>query len=174
MRLRAHTCAHCSSINEAHYKRHHDIAEQLRAVYESSGEINWSIVPSGSDNDDRGRTKERGGSLESDENQDFNNDPADMPASKRERKDAKRLARAASRSKVITQEEIRHIDNTIHSSEGLTSNDADGPRNAQEVEDIEAQLRVSNRYWWCLLVCICRLANHFAVSRTRLQHSGGP
>ncbi|KAE8828606.1 hypothetical protein P3342_010237 [Pyrenophora teres f. teres] len=141
MRLRGHTCAHCISIDEAHYKRHHDIAEQLRAVYESCSEINWGIVPSKSDDDSRGRVKKLGDALEQDENHDPNHDSGDTPASKRERKDAKRLARAANRSKVITQEEIRYIDNTIHSSRGLTGNDADGPQNAEEVEDIERQLR---------------------------------
>ncbi|KAI2475596.1 hypothetical protein Ptr902_12937 [Pyrenophora tritici-repentis] len=141
MRLRGHTCAHCISIDESHYKRHHDIAEQLRAVYDSCSDINWGIVPSNSDNDSRGRVKGLADALEQDENQDPNQDPGDTPASKRERKDAKRLARAANRSKVITQDEIRHIDNIIHASHGLTGNDTDGPQNAEEVEDIERQLR---------------------------------
>lgn len=144
MRLRGHTCAHCISIDEAHYKRHHDIAEQLRAVYESCGEIDWSIIPSAPDADKRGRSKEPGDALGTAESQDIQLNPEDVPSSKRERKDAKRLARAASRSRVITQEEIKHMDSVIHSAQGLTSNDADGPRNAEEVEDIERQLRVSD------------------------------
>jgi len=144
MRLRGHTCAHCLSIDEAHYKRHHDIAEQLRAVYETCGEITWSIVPSESNSNSYERAKECSDSLDADENQDPNYDSGDTPTSKREKKNAKRLARAASRSKVITQHEIKHIDETIHSSQGLTSNDADGPRNAEEVEEIEKQLRVSD------------------------------
>lgn len=128
MRLRGHTCKYCMGIDEQHYKRHHDIAERLRAVYESCGEIDWNIVPDESELDERGRARDLG--------------DEDTPSSKRERKDAKRLARAASRSRVITQEEIRYIDSVVHSAEGITSNDADGPRNPEEIEEIERQLRV--------------------------------
>jgi hypothetical protein len=141
MRLRGHTCTYCQSINEAHYKRHHDIAEQLRAVYESCGEVDWTIVPSEPEAEERGRMREPGDG-EHDE-VDRSLTPEDTPSSKRERKDAKRLARAASRSKVITQDEIRYIDSVVHSSEGISSNDNDGPRNPEEVEEIEKQLRVS-------------------------------
>jgi hypothetical protein len=141
MRLRGHTCTYCQSIDEAHYKRHHDIAEQLRAVYESCGEVDWTIVPSEPEAEERGRMREPGDG-EHDE-VDRSLTPEDTPSSKRERKDAKRLARAASRSKVITQDEIRYIDSVVHSSEGISSNDNDGPRNPEEVEEIEKQLRVS-------------------------------
>jgi hypothetical protein len=55
------------------------------------------------------------------------------------------LARAASRSRVITQEEIRYIDSVVHSSEGISSNDNEGPRNPEEIEEIEKQLRVSSQ-----------------------------
>jgi len=158
MRLRGHTCAPCLSIDEVHYKRHHDIAEQLRAVYEICGEITWAIVPSESDNDSRERAKEYGDILEADENQDPNYDYGDTATSKREKKEAKRLARAASRSKVITQYDITHIDEIIHSSHGLPSNDSDGPCNAEEVEEIERQLRVSD-CWGVALAHTCQLAN---------------
>ncbi|KAG9193093.1 hypothetical protein G6011_03128 [Alternaria panax] len=127
MRLRGHTCKYCMGIDEHHYKRHHDIAERLRTVYESCGEVDWSIVPDEPEPEERGRTREPSGE--------------DTPSSKRERKDAKRLVRAASRSRVITQEEIRYIDSVVHSAEGITCNDADGPRSPEEVEEIERQLR---------------------------------
>ncbi|KAI4937730.1 hypothetical protein J4E85_000165 [Alternaria conjuncta] len=127
MRLRGHTCKYCMGIDEQHYKRHHDIAERLRAVYESCGEIDWNIVPDESELEEHGIARDLG--------------DEDTPSSKRERKDAKRLARAASRSRVITQEEIRYIDSVVHSVEGITSNDADGPRNPEEIEEIERQLR---------------------------------
>lgn len=128
MRLRGHTCKYCMGIDEQHYKRHHDIAERLRAVYESCGEIDWNIVQDESELEERGKARDL-----SDE---------DTPSSKRERKNAKRLARAASRSRVVTQEEIRYIDSVVHSAEGITSNNADGPRNPEEIEEIERQLRV--------------------------------
>jgi hypothetical protein len=148
MRLRGHTCTYCQSIDEAHYKRHHDIAEQLRAVYESCGEVDWTIVPSEPEAEERGRMREPGDG-EHDE-VDRSLTPEDTPSSKRERKDAKRLARAASRSKVITQDEIRYIDSVVHSSEGISSNDNDGPRNPEEVEEIEKQLRVSIQACWLM------------------------
>ncbi|KAI4650340.1 hypothetical protein J4E93_002696 [Alternaria ventricosa] len=132
MRLRGHTCKYCMGIDEQHYKRHHDVAERLRAVYESCGEVDWNIVPDESELDERGRARDLGDD--------------DAPSSKRERKDAKRLARAASRSRVITQEEIRYIDSIVHSAEGITSNDADGPRNPEEIEEIERQLRVGAEF----------------------------
>jgi hypothetical protein len=116
-------------IDEQHYKRHHDIAERLRAVYESCGEVDWNIVPDELELEERERAREP-----SDE---------DTQSSKRERKDAKRLARTASRSSVITQDEIRYIDSMVHAPEGITSNDANGPRNPEEIEEIERQLRVS-------------------------------
>jgi hypothetical protein len=115
-------------IDEKHYKRHHDIAERLRAVYESCGEVDWNIVPDERELEERGRAREP-----SDE---------DKPSSKRERKDVKRLARTASRSSVLTQDEIRYIDSIVHAPEGITSNDANGPRNPEEIEEIERQLRV--------------------------------
>lgn len=116
-------------IDEQHYRRHHDIAERLRAVYESCGEVDWNIVPDEFGPEERGRVREPG--------------DEDTPLSKRERKDAKRLVRAASRSRVITLEDIGYIDSVVHSAEGTTSNDADGPRNPEEVDEIERQLRVS-------------------------------
>jgi hypothetical protein len=145
MRLRAHTCTYCLSIDEAHYKRHHDIAEHLRGVYESCGEVEWSIIPAEPEARDRGRAREPGDSSGGSGDLDRSITPEDTPSSKRERKDAKRLARAASRSRVITQDEIRYIDSILHSAEGISSNDNDGPRNPEDVEEIERQLRVSAR-----------------------------
>jgi hypothetical protein len=144
MRLRGHTCQYCQAIDEAHYKRHHDIAEQLRAMYESCGEVDWTIVPTEPAVEECGRAREPGDSSGGNDELDRSLTPKGMPSSKRERKDAKRLARAASMSRVITQEEIRYIDSVVHSSEGISSNDNDGPRNPEEVEEIEKQLRVSS------------------------------
>lgn len=139
MRLRAHTCQYCLSIEEAHYKRHVDIAEQLRSVYESCSELDWGIVPS--EGDERGRCREPGDSSADGEETDRSLTPEDTPASKRERKNAKRLARAASRSKNITQCEIQYIDSVIHSADGTTSNEDNGPRNPDEIDEIEQHLR---------------------------------
>ena len=67
--------------------------------------------------------------------------PEETTASKRERKDAKCLARAASRTKVVTHEEIQHIDSVIHSSEGLANGDGASPANVEEMQLIEQHLR---------------------------------
>jgi predicted RNA-binding protein Jag len=141
MRLRGHTCTFCLSIDEAHYKRHHDIAEHLRSVYESCGEVDWNIIPLEPEAENRGRAREPGDSSGGSEEADRSITPEDTPSSKRERKDAKRLARAASRSRVVTQDEIRYIDSILHSAEGISGNENDGPRNPEEVEEIERQLR---------------------------------
>lgn len=139
MRLRAHTCQYCLSIEEAHYKRHYDIAEQLRSVYESCGEVDWSIIPY--EPDERGRPVEPGGRVVNSDETDRSLTPEDALISKRERKDAKRLVRAASRAKVITQDEIAYVDSVIHSADGASSNEDDGPRNAEEIEEIEQHIR---------------------------------
>lgn len=136
MRFRAHTCAYCQSIDEAHHKRHSDLAVQLRSIYENCGEVEWSIVPS--EAEERGREREPGDQTDP---RDGSITPDDVPSSKRERKDAKRLARAANRSKIITQDEIRYVDSVLHSADGISSNETDGPRNPEEIEEIEKNLR---------------------------------
>lgn len=67
--------------------------------------------------------------------------PEDVSSSKRDRKDAKCLARAANRARVIHGEEISYIDAVIHSAEGLSGADSDGPCNAEELEEIERHLK---------------------------------
>jgi hypothetical protein len=134
MRLRSHTCNYCRTVDEAHYRRHKELAEQLRAIYESGGEVDWSIIP---DSEERGRAREYdGGAAESE-----GATPNDALSSKREKKDAKSLVRAASRSRVITGAEIGHVDSVLHSAEGLSAGDSDAPRNAEEIEEVERHLR---------------------------------
>ncbi|KAF2129678.1 hypothetical protein P153DRAFT_423203 [Dothidotthia symphoricarpi CBS 119687] len=139
MRGRGHICHYCHTIDEAHYTRHHKIAEQLRGVYESCSEGNWNIVPSENDECERGRESDAR-SADSKEI-DHSPTPGDTLSSKRDRKDAKRLARAASRSRVITQEEIRYVDSVLHSAEGVSGSEADGPCNPEEIDEIEKHLR---------------------------------
>ncbi|KAI8942341.1 hypothetical protein NX059_000419 [Plenodomus lindquistii] len=130
MRLRGHTCTYCLTIEEAHYKRHIDIAEKVRGLYESCGQFDWTIIPS-----------EPGHGRIASKDDDSDPSPAseNTPTSKREKKDAKCLARAASRSRIITQEEIHYVDSVLHLADG--ANDGDGPRNPEEIEEIERHLR---------------------------------
>jgi hypothetical protein len=139
MRLRSHTCHYCRTIDEAHYGRHRRIAESLRDVYESADEADWSIIPS--EPNDRGRARECIASSPEYRDGDRGSAPADIPSSKRERKDAKCLARATSRARVISWDEILHIDSVIHCADGLSNGGSDGPHNMEEVEEIERHLK---------------------------------
>jgi hypothetical protein len=136
MRLRSHTCHYCHTIDEAHDRRHKKIAGQIRHIYESCGLVDWTIIPV---------ETEEGGRLidyqaERDET-DCDLTLEDTSSSKRERKDAKSLAKAASRSRVIGRDEILHVDTVIHSAEGVLSGDNDGPCNTDEMEEIERHLK---------------------------------
>jgi hypothetical protein len=138
MRLRSHSCRYCRDIDEAHHRRHKKIAEGIRDVYESCGEVDWSIIPSGTE--ERGRSRDFDAGSVQDEEAD-RADSEEAPSSKRERKDAKNLARAASRSRVISQDEIVYVDQVIHSSDGVSSGDDVGPCNTEEMEEIDRHLK---------------------------------
>lgn len=139
MRRRAHTCAYCISINEAHHKRHNDIVQQLRIVYDSCGQVDWSILPY--DQEERGRARNVECFTMDNDEADGSPTAQDTAASKRDRKHAKSLARAASRARVVTQEEILYVDSVIHAVDGMSNSDSDGPRNPEEIEEIERHLR---------------------------------
>jgi hypothetical protein len=139
MRLRGHTCHYCRTIDEAHHRRHKQVAEQLRGVYESC-ELDWAIVPS--EPEERGRARAYPMGLDDSREPDSANTMEDVSSSKREKKDAKCLARAASRSRVITGAEVAYVDSIIHSAEGLSDADSNGsPRNLEEIEEMERHLR---------------------------------
>lgn len=138
MRLRGHTCHYCRTIDEAHHNRHRKIAETLRDAYEASGEPEWSIVPA--DSEDRGRGS--GYHTCSTTTRDSQGEATlEAAPSKRDRKDAKSLARAASRARVISQDEIDYIGATIHPAEGPSSDDVDGPQTTEEMVEIEKHLK---------------------------------
>ncbi|KAF3043997.1 hypothetical protein E8E12_005444 [Didymella heteroderae] len=139
MRNRAHICNYCCTIDEAHYKRHRDLVEQLRSIYESCGEADWTIVPV--EPGDPRWSRSSDAQTSEGETSDRSITPEETPASKRERKDAKCLARAANRTKVATQEEIKYVDSVLHSSEGVANGDGASPANVEEVWLIEEHLR---------------------------------
>jgi hypothetical protein len=138
MRLRSHTCHYCRTIDEAHNRRHKKIAGQIRDVYDSCG-VDWTIIPP--ENEERGRSTAYGAGLAVHDEADRDLTPEDTPSSKRERKDAKCLARAASRTRVITREEVLHVDAVLHSAEGVSNGDSSGPSNTDELEEIEHHLK---------------------------------
>jgi len=137
MRLRGHTCAYCLTIEEAHHKRHFDIAEKIRCVYESCGEVDWTIIPCFAH--ERGRPREPGDHRAVNKDSDLSPTLDDTPTSRREKKNAKSLARAANRSRVITQDEILYVGDVLHPADGAC--DSDSPRNPEEVDEIERHLR---------------------------------
>lgn len=135
MRLRAHTCQYCNSIDLAHYKRHKELAELLYAIYEYCGEPEWSIHTS-NDNEPESVTRTWIESLETSESPDNS-----RSITKRDKKDAKHLARAAGRVRVVTQEDLNYLDSVIHVDECMLGSDNNGPANADECEEIANNLR---------------------------------
>ncbi|KAF1972093.1 hypothetical protein BU23DRAFT_165870 [Bimuria novae-zelandiae CBS 107.79] len=134
MRNRGHTCDMCQHADEHHYKRHQEMCEQIRSIYESCGE-DWPIIPD--DEDDRGRSRSRGSDAFDSEGR--SSISGKKPLKKRDKKEQKRQIRAASRTKVITQEEISYIHSVLHpaASYGNTEN----PNNPEEIEEIEQHLK---------------------------------
>lgn len=101
--------------------------------------MDWTIIPVEPGDPRRGRSVDTH-STDS-ESIDGSLAPEETSISKRERKDAKCLARAASRARVVTQEEIKYIDSALHPAEGVSGNDSAGPANVEEIQLIEAHLR---------------------------------
>jgi hypothetical protein len=131
MRNRAHMCAMCNTADQAHHKRHRDLAERLRSIYEICGK-DWSIVPS--EDHERGRVRRT--QFES-----FNNDRASegVQPTKKDKKEEKRLFKATCRRRVITLDDIMYIESVLHPPSA--NGDAEGPRNTEEIEEIERHLR---------------------------------
>jgi hypothetical protein len=64
---------------------------------------------------------------------------SDTPVSKRDRKDAKRFAKAATRSNIVTQQEIQHVDMVIHATEYIPRTSNDDPSNSDQIDQIGQQ-----------------------------------
>lgn len=133
MRNRGHTCDMCIQIDEHHYKRHLEICQQIRTIYELCGE-DWPIIPE--DEDRRGRS--RSGSPDEFES-DSRSPPPGAPLKKKDKKELKRQVRAASRTKVITQEDIKYLESVLHPA--ASSTDTNNPNNSEEIEEIERHLK---------------------------------
>jgi hypothetical protein len=121
-----------------HYKRHHELVEHLRAIYESC-ELDWTILPAEPGDPDGERAFDASSPIIESDHQSI--PPEETTASKRERKDAKCLARAASRARVVTQDEIKYVDSVLHSTENTSNNDSADPANVEEMQLIESHLR---------------------------------
>jgi hypothetical protein len=134
MRNRAHCCSMCIGADQAHHKRHQEIAEILRIIFEICGE-DWSIIPA--DEHERGRVGRRVSNAWDDEGED--QWPPGSAQKRKDKKEQKRLARAATRRRVITLEEIKCLESVLHPAS--SNPDAVGPRNPDEVDEIERHLR---------------------------------
>jgi hypothetical protein len=139
MRCRSHTCQYCATIDEAHFQRHKKIAELIRRVYDSCGFTDWTILRSepaerSQASDDATIWAARNGIVSGSISE-------PKPLSKREKKDAKNLIRAANRPQIISNEEIFYVEAVIHPAEGILGDDNDGPSNTDEMEEIERHLK---------------------------------
>ena len=124
----------CLHTDEHHHKRHVELCQQIRSIYDSCGE-DWPIAPQ--EEEDRGRTTLR----ESDavhRNQ-LPSASTDTLVTKKAKKERRRQARAASRSKVTTQEDIIHVSSVVHSADPQEVNA--NPSNPAEIEEIEQHLK---------------------------------
>jgi hypothetical protein len=134
MRNRGHTCDMCMHIDEHHYKRHREMCELIRSIYESCDE-EWPLIPD--DEEPRGRSATRcSDAFDSD---DRSSTSGDLPLKKRDRKEQKRQIRAASRTKVVTQEDISYIDSVLHPT--AIEMGPETPANPEEIEEIEQHLK---------------------------------
>jgi hypothetical protein len=105
----SHTCYYCRTADEAHHKRHEKIAETIKVIYACCNVIDWRIIPSRPAED--GLTNEE---YPSRDERDRNSAPKQAALSKRERKDAKALKRAAERNQVITNDEVLYVEAIMH------------------------------------------------------------
>jgi hypothetical protein len=126
-------CAACVGGDKAHHKRHLDICEQLRLVYELNGEYP-SLIPAVEGPRDHDNAKPTDA-----DDQSRNSSVDSLPITKKMRKDARKLSKAAGRSKVITYDEIEYVGSILHLLSSTVG--ADGPDNMTEVEKIEKHLR---------------------------------
>lgn len=136
MRGRSHTCQPCIGADEAHHRRHVEIAEMLREIYELCGEEAY-ICPSISTG---GRGGEGRDLRPPDDDASSTSTSDNLCLSRKERKEAKRLEKAASRPKVLTQHEIEYINTVLHPKKRL-EDDVEGPQNTNEIDEIERHLR---------------------------------
>ncbi|KAG9202990.1 hypothetical protein G6514_003771 [Epicoccum nigrum] len=125
-------------MKREHHKRHYEIVTHLRSIYEYGGEPDWTIVPTDTGN-------QKGDPPSNDPlavqgSGDGSAEFEDAQVSKREKKDAKCLARAAGRAKYVTQDEITHVSSVLHAAESGSSSD-DGPASLEEMHLIEGHLR---------------------------------
>jgi hypothetical protein len=110
----SHTCWYCRTQDEAHHKRHEKIAETIRAIYACCNFNDWRIIPSKPAEDSPTNGEEA--NLANDGERDCNTAPKHAALSKRERKDAKALKRAAERNPVTTHDEVLYVEAIMHPS----------------------------------------------------------
>lgn len=134
MRNRGHTCDMCIHIDEHHYKRHFEMCEHVRNIYESCGE-DWPLIPE--DEEERGRSMAR--NSDAFDSDGLSSTSSDIHLKKRDRKEQKRQIRAASRIKVVTQEDVKYIDSVLHPA--AVQERTENPANPEEIEEIEQHLR---------------------------------
>jgi len=132
MRGRGHMCAACSTTEEAHYKRHHQMCEQIYSIYEYCNQ-DRSILP---EEDTCGERTSSRDSIFTNPSSDASSSPA--VKIKKAKKEHKRRTKETGRTAVITQEEIIFVDSVLHPAVPL--GDDYCPRNQEEVNEIVKHL----------------------------------
>ncbi|KAF2121344.1 hypothetical protein BDV96DRAFT_682593 [Lophiotrema nucula] len=136
----------CHGIDEAHRKRHTGIAELLKLLYElcglSGSIVSVAIFQSGVSQE---KTSDEGSRVtEDDEDRNGHGTPRSggdtdkQKLTRRERKDAKNLAKAASRVKVMTCQEVDYVHSVLHPARD--EDNSIGPESVEEMEDFERNL----------------------------------
>jgi len=140
MRNRGHMCASCIGSDEAHHKKHLEICEQLRLVYEINNEDPLLLPTVDGPRDQREDGNDHDDTRPPDTNDGSRSSCADrLSVTKKQRKDAKKLTKAASRPKVIMHDEIEYIGSILHLPPRAIG--IEGPDNIDEVEEMEKHLR---------------------------------
>lgn len=143
MRNRGHTCDACKVIEEAHFKRHQNIAELLRKIRDVCG-VQGNLCP-GELRDQGAHQRDTNGTAAPPSSPSDTASPPNEKEScnttKKEKKEAKRLEKAASRARFLTDQEYRYIDEVLHPRAQVTGDSTPEPMNIEEVQEIERNLR---------------------------------
>jgi hypothetical protein len=140
IRTRAHTCQYCCTADEAHYQRHKEIAERIRVIYDCCKVTDWTIKPpeatlgGGLIRDDDARLADR-------DEIDRDSVSKNIPSSRRQKKDAKALTRAAKRPQFITHDDILYVEGVMHRADANSVGDQNGPSSTEEMEEIARNLK---------------------------------
>ncbi|KAF2203188.1 hypothetical protein GQ43DRAFT_278777 [Delitschia confertaspora ATCC 74209] len=133
---RSHQCLACGTADETHHRRHCEIAEALRGIYESCG-FYISLIPP---HPEAPLSKYPRLYCQDNENIPFAATQGSTKLTKRERKAIKKMAKVTSRVRVITTPEIEYLGSVLHLPD-VNGDNSYAPSSVEEFEEIERNLR---------------------------------